>query len=582
MFVSLLALAASLTSGMRPEKVKSMELNEQGDPPQAIDGMDVMEGVLLGVGNATEHTPDADTAPQTTGSTPQRLHSLGFHALSPHADPRQSIDDVKAVMEGVLLDAGNATEHMSDDEKALLNSVIDVIESTIYASMDSSHTADEAALANAVAAAAACNADFTGRIAPGGDLGQLRASVVGLQDELNLLRGEVDSKTATERTEWTRLSNHMAALSDAPSCSPVPDRTKASLHAYFEQSAFATWYAGQQEEWASIEDAYDAAEEALKHAEESYALGLAKRDTGYCFWKAELDSGCTSFDECFQGKSSSYVDTVTPAVVESMNARIEAFKAGEVVVAQIKFLLGLSADSTLPEVNTSRYELDFPTLPSQVSCNLEEDLGDPIFFPSVVCATSGKVAGKKMGPVGALTAVSGCPSDGSSCTGWFSIGCGGSRSDACDNGHVYSPAVTTLPRSERSDHRWWTGGGCSSGTCADVWMVAGLASPSGVISINFLNYQCPYGAKVLEVSASDSVAGPFSDARVFDGLGCGQTPGKYSGRAAVLNHGYWVPDEDLIFDPPLFGQYIKIEIKENHGSGGTGYYRLKFSGSPLA
>merc|ERR1740122_431714 len=152
-------------------------------------------------------------------------------------------------MEGVLLDVGNATEHINDDNKATLNTVIDLIENSIYKSMNSSHDADVAALASAVAAAGACNSDFANRIAPGGDIGKLQTSVGGLQTELNELKSEVDSKTTAERAEWTKLSNHMVALSEAPSCSALPVRTKENLHSYFEHSTFATWYAEEQAVW---------------------------------------------------------------------------------------------------------------------------------------------------------------------------------------------------------------------------------------------------------------------------------------------------------------------------------------------
>jgi len=306
------------------------------------------------------------------------------------SDPRQAIDDVKGIMEGVLLDVGNATEHINDDNKATLNTVIDLIENSIYKSMNSSHDADVAALASAVAAAGACNSNFANRIAPGGDIGKLQTSVGGLQTELNDLQSEVDSKTTAERAEWTKLSNHMAALSEAPSCSALPTvRTKENLHSYFEQSTFAIWYADEQADWQAIEDAYDTSAEALNLATEAYAVGLGKRDTGFCMWRSELLSSCSLFGQCFDEKSSNYLDVVKPAVEANMQTRIEAFRAGETIVAQIKFLLAASDDSTIQDVDTTRYELDFPTLPSQGSCNLEV-LDDPSFVPSVVCESVGK------------------------------------------------------------------------------------------------------------------------------------------------------------------------------------------------
>lgn len=172
-------------------------------------------------------------------------------------------------------------------------------------------------------------------------------------------------------------------------------------------------------------------------------------------------------------------------------------------------------------------------------------------------------------PPGPLAAVSGCPSDGSSCELW--------QSDADKaNSNGYSPNVVTLPRSQRTGNRWWTGS-CSGGSC-DMWMVVKLSLPSAVSLVNFLNYQDQYGAKDLRVSASSNLEGPFGDPRVFSDLKSSGAA-KWSGRGTIQNHCCTVPDEDLIFDPPLVGQFFKFEILKNHGSGGSGFYRVYFTGS---
>merc|ERR1719356_832151 len=51
------------------------------------------------------------------------------------------------------------------------------------------------------------------------------------------------------------------------------------------------------------------------------------------------------------------------------------------------------------------------------------------------------------GPPTEIAAVSGCPTDGSSCEGWYKGGCG---DNTCPNGHIYSPFVVTL--SDRTRH----------------------------------------------------------------------------------------------------------------------------------
>ena len=65
------------------------------------------------------------------------------------------------IVDGILAQTKNATDRMTDD----------LVQSSIYGSMDSSHAADEAALAAGKRAVEECNANTAARQAPFGDLG---------------------------------------------------------------------------------------------------------------------------------------------------------------------------------------------------------------------------------------------------------------------------------------------------------------------------------------------------------------------------------------------------------------------------
>jgi len=289
------------------------------------------------------------------------------------------------IMDDIL--AQNATEHISDDDAALLKSVIELVETTIYGSMDSAHVADEAALGAGVAAVAQCNADIAARQAPTGDLGKLHQKTLDKQTELNRLQGVVDDAISANNTEWETFDNHMQMINNPPACPAFPARTMPSLDVYFEKSDYVVWYAHQQEAYVTARGKYLDADAALAAALEAFNLQRALRDTEYCDWKNALEAACASFDQCYQEKSDEYNKVIVPRVQADMDSRIEVFKAGETIIHQINFLFGDAASQETPPVDTSRFELAFPQLPPKGECNLEI-LDSSVWVPTVTCAVA--------------------------------------------------------------------------------------------------------------------------------------------------------------------------------------------------
>jgi hypothetical protein len=108
-------------------------------------------------------------------------------------------------------------------------------------------------------------------------------------------------------------------------------------------------------------------------------------------------------------------------------------------------------------------------------------------------------------------------------------------------------------------------------------MVVDLGAVATVGRINFINYQAQYGVKKLEVSASDALTGPFANAQVFADLPSGDEPGNTGNK--TRNHCCSVPDTDLVFGPALTGRFFRFQVLENHGSSGSGFYRMYFKGT---
>jgi len=288
------------------------------------------------------------------------------------------------IVNKILLQSGNATKHMSESEQELLQKVVDLMESSIYASMDSSHKADESALGAAISDIEKCSSDIANRLAATGDLGRMHQSVRTKQSDLNDLQAVVDEKTAANTSAWEAFALHMSLIANPPEVPSFPARTMGALDVYFEKSPFCLWFTQQQEAYVVKRDAFVAADKALKEAIAAYDVKKAMRDVQYCDWKTELEEGCGAFEDCYSTKSDFYTKELKPRVTTDMQARIENFKAGETLVQQIKFLLAKSTSRETPTVDSSRYEVDFPAVPDQGTCDLSP-LTSSEWVPTVTC-----------------------------------------------------------------------------------------------------------------------------------------------------------------------------------------------------
>jgi len=298
------------------------------------------------------------------------------------SDSLESLSQASDIL-GSMMTAGNATEHMSDDDVVLLKSVITMIEESIYGSMDSSHKQDEDAVKRAVDAIAKCNSDIVVRLAPDGDLDVLYQGTLGYQSTLNVKQKDVEAKTDINNTKFADLEKHISTIREAPACSSFPVRpTKAKTDVFFADSEYVNWYIAQSAAYAPIAEAFEVSDTDLENALTAYAIAEAERDVSYCDWKVELTNGCRTFDECYTEKLEEYTMDVTPRVQQDMQFRIDAYKAGQLIISQIRFLVGestpapptdessLGESMMVPPNDTSRYELMFPDAAPQEECSL--------------------------------------------------------------------------------------------------------------------------------------------------------------------------------------------------------------------
>jgi len=304
-------------------------------------------------------------------SVSKTIASIG-EVMSKRSSPQESLSALKktSAMVSALMEQSPIDDHTDDADRQLLSSVVDMIENSIYSSMDDSHNADVAELDDAIKAAEGCNTDIANRQSPDGDLGLLHASVQEKQQELNRLQGIVDEKTAVNNTKWQEFDSHMHGIVEAPACPDLPAANMPALDAFFDESDYSVWFSDEQSSYGVFRDAFTAADAALEDAVNAYNVQKAVRDVQYCDWKSELLAACASFDECFGSKSDFYTNTLVPRVTEDMNTRIAVKESGDTVIHQIQFLLGSAAEQQTPQVDTSRYQIEYPHLPAKGVCDL--------------------------------------------------------------------------------------------------------------------------------------------------------------------------------------------------------------------
>jgi len=308
-----------------------------------------------------------------------------------------SITAASTIVNDIMLEAGNATEHLSEGAQQTLKEVMKMIKVNMYGSMNDAHGDDKRALADQITKLLECNADIAALQSSTGLLGKLQQAATEAQYELNRLNGIVEEKTVVNNTKWSEFQNHMDYMQAPPECEALPARTMPTLDQFFEVSLYSIWFAREQPRYFKKRDEWLAAHAALKEAIEAYNVQKAKLDVHYCDWKRELEAACARFDQCWSTNSEYYSNELIPRVRTSMHNRVEIYKAGETLIAQIEFLLALKDSSETGDVDGSIYTVAFPALPQKEVCDLSP-LTSSVWNPPITCEARQDQHGKNCGP----------------------------------------------------------------------------------------------------------------------------------------------------------------------------------------
>jgi len=323
---------------------------------------------------------------------PQHSNSASFVRLAESlsvgaTDEMTFLQDASSAVNDILLQAGNATEHLTPEDQSLLESVKKIIKDDMYGSMRQAQEGDEADLAMLWNNIKECNVNIKARQSSSGDLGMIHNEARQLQIELDRLRGIVDEKTHDNDTYWNKFDLHMQMISDPPACPDFPNpRGMAQLDIYFKMSGYSTWWTSARGPYHSSRDLFLAADEALRQAIAAYNIHQAKLIVKFCDYKVELEAACESYDTCYASAVELYNEKVAGVKI-TVAKNLEIVKAAETLLAQVRFLLAQQKDRETPAYSTSEWEVTYKAVPEKTLCD-ESTLTAPIWKPPIKCESA--------------------------------------------------------------------------------------------------------------------------------------------------------------------------------------------------
>lgn len=250
--------------------------------------------------------------------------------------------------------------------------------------MNADHTEDQNELNQAFAAMTTCNTDLG--TATNDTVAPSKSTMVTARITHKTCRTEEARLETIKSEKWNDVETHIAVIPEPPPVKPFPEfRTYEAFVEFFE-SGFVKWL-GQEVQGIGGAGLFDAKKDAYESAKTNWITRTDRCDSdqtmferNFCAYNSALDTTCSTHDTCFTGANSSAI--TTKAWVQRTEAgRKDAYKAGEQIVCRINALLGNHDYSQCDNltVNTSHYNIVYPTPDAKVSCITE---------PQAPCSTT--------------------------------------------------------------------------------------------------------------------------------------------------------------------------------------------------
>lgn len=298
---------------------------------------------------------------------------------------------------------------LSADTIEALQGIIAKIEGQMIAEMTAGHNGEVAELQSAARAVSACNDALRVALTPGGSIGESEQKSVDHQTAFTTAIEQVSLKDSQQTAASAAFVAHMESIQTMPICAAFPATPVEEVWAsYFSARPDLAVFDQQKATWEEQRDSYKQAKAAFEAASLTAAAAKGALQDSFCNTIAVTLAGCRELKTC-RANAMAEFEVVKAKAEDNAKLRVDAFAAGQVVIAQVKRILGEPATDDAP---THSFDMAIPVLEPQDDCSTEPFVGKPIWEDFLVVAecevpapaTQPKYA---YGEVGSLD---GCPS----------------------------------------------------------------------------------------------------------------------------------------------------------------------------
>jgi len=293
--------------------------------------------------------------------------------------------------------SGNATAHLEDNETALLESVIELINNVMYESMQLDHDSNQIEIDTALEVIENCTGDmqasFTNKVAP------LKTTALAANSTHRNCRVIESNKHAAVGEAVAALDNWIDNTDEPPAINvwetDAQLRTLVFFKEFFSSCEYCDWFTAGQSSFTAFKDAHDDALDAFANQTASCNTNQASFELSYEEWQEAVNETCE--EDCYDDAVVSY-NAKKAQVVTRVDSREEIYSAGETIKGKIACLLAISPSSCEdPVINPDRWDMNYGQVPDKEICDMSG-------VTHWVCSEAFEVAWYSNLPTGTTTA----------------------------------------------------------------------------------------------------------------------------------------------------------------------------------
>jgi len=292
---------------------------------------------------------------------------------------------------------GNASSNIEQSDKDMLTAIVGIINGTMYASIGTDHGEDQLEINTSRDVVVNCNVALDNK--KSGDISTKRISTEAARQVhkacreggggsglLQVVKGTSSEERSLQlphdsQDEACQLAdNKLAALNQVIFNIPTPapptptfpsPRTLEAVTAFFtNENLYITWFNNHKDTFVQAKNESDAAKELCESHKEQCDDDQHAFELQYDLFRAEYNGTCDTYALCFGPERTAYGAAKTRVEASMVNRKL-AFEAGETIIYKIECLLGYHG-CVVPFIDSSAYDLDFPALPDEETCNASE------------------------------------------------------------------------------------------------------------------------------------------------------------------------------------------------------------------